>query len=195
MENIASFFCEIFSSNAWLAVAILSMIPTLETKIALPLGINRAIWGSHALSPISALFFSFIGSLIPSFFVMLAGRKIKKHTAFCLHSSFFQKYAIKGASLNNKSSFHKYLALACFVAVPIPLTGVWSGSLIAGLSNLKLSYAFLSIAIGSLISTCIIALLCTVFNNSLTVLLMIILTLIIIFLVIEFSLSILKIRH
>ena len=193
MENIASFFCEIFSTNAWLAVMIASMIPTLETKISLPLGLNYAIWGSSTLSPFSALIFAFLGSLIPSYFVMIIGRKIKKHTSFYLHSKFFQKYAVKGASLNTKASFRRYIALSLFVAIPVPLTGVWSGSLIAGLSNLKLSYAFLSIAIGSFISTCIIALLCTIFNNSLTILLMIILTLIIIFLVIEFSLSRLKI--
>ena len=195
MENIASFFSNTFTSNVWLAVLIVSIIPTLETKIAVPLGINVAIWGQNALSPISALFFSFIGSLIPSCIVMIIGRKIKKHTTFCLHSSFLQKYAIKSASLNNKSTFHKYLALACFVAVPIPLTGVWSGSLIAGLSNLKLSYAFLAIAIGSLVSTCLITLLCTVFNNSLTTLIMIILTIIILFLMVEVFLSLFKKRH
>lgn len=192
MENIASFFSDIFVSNAWLAVLIVAMIPTLESKIALPLGMNYAIWGNGALSPISALIFAFIGSIIPSFFVMIIGRKIKKHTSFCLHSKFFQKYAVKSVQIEKQKSFKKYLALACFVAIPIPLTGVWSGSLIAGLSNLNPSYSFISIAIGSLISTIIIALLCTIFNHSITVLLFIIFSIILVVMIIDFIMSFIK---
>lgn len=195
METITSFFSDNFNSCVWLAVMLVAMIPTLETKIAIPLGMNYAIWGANSLSPIASFVFSFFGSIIPSFFAMFIGRKIKKHTECLLHSKFIQKYLVKSVTLDKQKKINKYLALAFFVAIPVPLTGVWSGSLIAGLSNLKLSYAFLAIALGSLISTCLITLLCTVFHNSLTTLIMIILTIIIIFLIIEVLLSLFKKRH
>jgi hypothetical protein len=58
--------------------------------------------------------------------------------------------------------------LACFVAVPLPLTGVWSGSLIAGLTSLNINYSFISIVCGSIISCGTMTLLCTLFSNSTT---------------------------
>lgn len=192
METITSFFSDNFNSCVWLAVMFVAMIPTLETKIAIPLGMNYAIWGANSLSPIASFVFSFFGSIIPSFFAMFIGRKIKKHTECLLHSKFIQKYLVKSVTLDKQKKINKYLALTLFVAVPVPLTGVWSGSLIAGLSNLKLSYAFLAIALGSLISTSIITLLCTVFNNSLTMLLLITFCFIVIFLFADLILSLIK---
>lgn len=192
MESITSFFANNFDSCVWLAVMLVAVIPTLESKISVPLAMNSAIWGAGALSPISALLISFLGTILPSYLVIFIGRKIKKHTSLMLHSKFFQKYAIKSVKINRQASLKKYFMLATFVAVPIPLTGVWSGSLIAGLSDLNPHYSFIAIAIGSLISTSAITLLCTVFTNSITTIFMLTLIIIIAFLLIDLISSYIK---
>ena len=193
MNEIAQFFADNFQNCIWLAVLLISICPTLESKIAIPLAMNSAIWGSKAFSPLLAFGLSFIGSIIPSYLIIFLTRKLKKKTAFMLHSPFFQKYLIRGARIENKGSdLKKYLALACLVAVPLPLTGVWTGSLIAGLSNINIHWGFLSICIGSILSAGIITLLCSLFSNSLTTIMMVTLIIIIIFMVAEFIISNLK---
>ncbi len=190
MDSIINFFTDNFENCVWLAVMLIAIFPTLESKIAIPLAMNGAIWGSNALSPISALALSLVGSLLPSYLIMIIARKIKGKTTGFLTSRFFNRYNAKSSLIENKTSnFKKYLALAGFVAVPLPLTGVWTGSLIAGLSSLNLNYSFLTIAIGTLISTSAITLLCTIFTNSISYILIISFIIIIAFLFIDLFIS------
>ena len=182
-----------FENCIWLAVILVAICPTLESKIAIPLAMNTAFWGSNAYSPLTALLLSFVGSILPCFILMLIARKIKSKTAGFVTSKFMQKYQAKSAKIENgKSDFKKYLLLTCFVAVPIPLTGVWTGSIVAGLTNLDLKYSFISISIGTFISACAITLLCTLFTNSITYIFMISIFIIILFLFFELLFSILS---
>lgn len=193
MDFIIDFFTNNFSNCIWLAIILISMCPLLESKIAIPLAMNTLFWGSNAYSPYLACLLAFLGSILPCYFIMLIARKIKSKTTGFVTSKFFSKYSYKSTLLNQKTNnFKKYLSLACFVAVPLPLTGVWSGSLIAGLSNLNIHYAFLAILIGALISSLSITILCSIFSNSIMNILMISLIIIILFLIFDFILSIFK---
>lgn len=179
-----------FENCIWLIVLLIAMCPTLESKIAIPLAMNTAFWGNNAYSPLIALILAFIGSILPSLFLILISRKIKSKTAGFVTSNFIQKYKTKSARIENgKSDFKKYLLLACFVAIPIPLTGVWTGSIVAGFTNLDLKYSFISISIGAFISASAITLLCTLFNNSISYILMISIFIIILFLFFELIFS------
>ena len=95
MNNFVISLVDNFSSCVWLAVILVAMIPTLESKIAIPLGMNFALWGSNALSPLSACLLGFLGSIIPAYIIIVMGRSIKKHTSLLLHSRMFKKYSIK----------------------------------------------------------------------------------------------------
>lgn len=192
MDCIANFFADNFQNCIWLAVILISICPTLESKIAVPLAMNSAIWGNNAFSPMLAFLIAFVASILPSYLIMITTRKIKTRTSLLLHSKFIQKYAIKGAKIENNHIFKKYLALCSFVALPLPLTGVWSGSLIAGLSNLNLHYSFLSICIGAFISTALITLLCSVFSNSISAIFMLSIAIIIIVMIIDLGIQIYK---
>ena len=186
METLINFFSNNFANYVWLLTLFIAMIPTLESKIAIPLAINTIIWGSNALSPIIAFIVAFTGSVIPSLFIIILTRKLKAHTYGFLINKKFSRYYISANKINSEqSNFKKYLSLACFVSVPLPLTGVWSGSLIAGLTNLNIGYCFLSISIGSFISCIIITLLCTLVNTSSMTILIASLILIITFLLLE----------
>ncbi len=196
MDNIINFFVEHFDNCVWLAVILIAMCPTLESKIAIPFAMNSAIWGNNSLSPFLALIIAFIGAMIPSFLIMLLARKLRGKTTGFISSKFLHHYSTKSAYIEDKQSgFKKYLALAGFVAVPLPLTGVWTGSLIAGLSNLDLKYSFLTITIGTLISTSAITLLCVLLENSISYILIISLIIIILFLFVDLFISLIKKCH
>jgi uncharacterized membrane protein len=193
MNFLTDFISSNFENCIWLAVILVALCPTLEGKIAIPLAMNTAIWGSNALSPILALILAFVGSMIPCFPIIMLTRKLKQKTSGFFTNKFLQKYFVKSYKIENqKSNFKKYLLLTSFVAVPLPLTGVWSGSIIAGISNLKASYSFCSIMIGSLISCLSITLLCAYFKNSISYIFIVSLIIIIAFLFIDLILSLFK---
>ncbi|MDE6397828.1 MAG: small multi-drug export protein [Clostridiales bacterium] len=52
------------------------------------------------------------------------------------------------------------LGVFAFVAVPLPLTGVWTGSAVAALTKLSYPKALLSVVAGNLVASSIITLLC-----------------------------------
>lgn len=186
MNFIVEFFTKNFENCIWLATILIAMCPTLESKIAIPFAMNTALWGAKAISPLLAFFLAFIGSIIPSFFIMIFSRKIKNKSTGFISSSFFNKYANKSTLINNRNNLvKKYAALTGFVSVPIPLTGVWTGSLIAGFSNLNLFYSAYSISMGALISAGITTLICTVFKNAISYILICSIVIIIIFLICE----------
>ena len=187
------FFSSNFYNCVWLAVILIAICPTLESKIAIPFAMNTAIWGTHALTPFAAFILSFLGSLLPCYAIMLIVRKIKSKTSGFVIDKILKKYISKSQNLENyKSNFSKYFTLATFVSVPLPLTGVWSGSLIAGLSNLNINYCFIAITIGSLISAAAITILCTLFENSIAYIFMISLVIIIAFMFVDLFISLIK---
>lgn len=193
MDFLIDFFSNNFSGCVWLITILVSMCPTLESKIAIPLALNTSIWGSSALSPWLVLLLSFIGSILPYYIIVFIIRKIKSKTTGFFTNKFLQKYMLRSQNLQKQnSSFKKYLLLTAFVSVPLPLTGVWTGSLITGLSNLNIHYAFLSVAVGAFISSASITLLCTIFDNSIPFIFMISLFIIILFMAIELVLSLIK---
>ncbi len=190
---LVDFLSNNFQDCIWLAILLVALCPTLESKIAVPLAMNSAIWGEGAYTPILAFLISSLGALLPSIIIMFLARKIKKKTTGFVSSKFLNKYVNKSVIIEKrKSNFSKYMALAALVSVPLPLTGVWSGSLIAGLSSLDLKYAFIAIAIGNLISTAAITLLCTLFSNSIMYILIISLVIIILYLTIDMFIGLLK---
>lgn len=193
------FFAENFSGCVFLAVILMAMIPTIESKIAIPFGLSYAIWGEATLSPIASFACAYVGSMLPSIVIILIVRKLKNKASGFVCDKFINsaenRYHKKLAELSSKSkTFYKLSTLALFVAVPIPLTGVYSGSLIAGLSNLKVWQAFIAIAVGEFISCLVVTLLCMLFENSTLYILLISLALVVIFLLSDFVFMLIKKR-
>ncbi len=62
----------------------------------------------------------------------------------------------------NSDSIQKYeaLGLAIFVAIPLPVTGAWSGVIAASLFKIRFRYAFLAIIAGVICAGLIVTALC-----------------------------------
>lgn len=128
-------------------VLLTATLPVIELRGAIPVGI------SLGLSPIHATFISFIGSMIPVPFILFAIRPIFNYLK---KTKLFKKsiYKITDKSFKKSGKIKKYgvWGLLIFVAIPLPGTGVWSGSLAAALLNLRFKWAFPAIFVGNLIA-------------------------------------------
>lgn len=137
--------------RAELLTFLVAAVPVIELRGAIPFGL------ALGLSPISSFVFSYLGSLLPAPFVLLLIRRIIKRFS---HLKFFvkldEKFQIKATAHSENVKKYGWLALAVFVAIPIPGTGVWSGSVIAAFLDIRFKVAFPAIAIGNLVAGIII---------------------------------------
>ena len=129
------------------SVMFIAVLPVIELKGAIPVGI------SLGLSPFHAAVISFVGSMIPVPFILFAIRPVFNYLK---KTSIFKNvvHRLTDKSLSKSGNIQKYGAwgLLLFVAIPLPGTGVWTGSLIAALLDMRFKWAFPAIFIGNLIA-------------------------------------------
>lgn len=130
-----------------LTVLLTAALPIIELRGAIPVGISLGI------SPLHAAILSFIGSMIPVPFILFTIRLIFNYLKT---TKTFRKlvHILTDKSLNKSGKIQKYGAwgLLVFVAIPLPGTGVWSGSLAAALLDMRFKWAFPAIFVGNLIA-------------------------------------------
>ena len=152
------------------------MIPVIELKGAIPFGMSKDVFGSKALSPMLAWLASATGSLVPAFFLVwlfiptmnwLKNTKVFKNLSQKLEDKFKNNaQKINNNAQNSKlKELKKCLGLIIFVAIPLPLTGAYTGSAIAAYMELGYLKSLLCIFIGNIIAGGIVVLLCTVFSG------------------------------
>lgn len=126
-----------------LALFVISMVPLIELRGAVPVGIASGLpW--HEVLPICIL-----GNLLPIPIVLFFAEKLLD---FLAKLPFLKKFAAryKEGLYQKQDQVTKYarFGLFLFVAIPLPGTGAWSGAAIASLLKMKRSWAFVSIAAG-----------------------------------------------
>lgn len=130
-----------------LTVILTAALPIIEVRGAIPVGI------SLGLTPIHSFFLSLIGSIIPVPFILFTIRPIFNYLR---KTKTFKKlvYNLTNRSMAKSGSIQKYgvWGLLVFVAIPLPGTGVWSGSLIAALLDMRFKWAFPAIFVGNVIA-------------------------------------------
>ncbi|MBN3038803.1 MAG: small multi-drug export protein [Candidatus Omnitrophica bacterium] len=103
-------------------------------------------------------FLSIIGNIVPVIPLLLFLRPLsEKLRHFRLWRRFFDylfERTRKKAALVEK---YEALGLILFVAIPLPVTGAWTGSIAASLFKIRFRYAFLSICLGVFIAGLIVS--------------------------------------
>ena len=134
-----------------LTVLLTAALPIIELRGAIPVGM------SLGMSPAHATVISFIGSMIPVPFILFTIRPIFNYLK---KTKLFKKlvHKLTDKSINKSGNIQKYGAwgLLVFVAIPLPGTGVWSGSLAAALLDMRFKWAFPAILVGNIIAAVII---------------------------------------
>lgn len=121
------------------------MIPFIELRGSIIFGAAMGIPWQHTF------LVSFLGNILPVPFLILLARPIfawLKTTR--LLAGFTQKMEDRLMKKADKVTVQKYSAvgLFLFVAIPLPGTGAWSGSLIAALLDVKMRYALPAVIAG-----------------------------------------------
>ncbi len=135
-----------------LAVLFISMIPIIELRLAIPVA------AAVGLSPFIAIPLAIVGNLIPVPFIILF---IKKIFAWMRKISpklnkVVDKMEAKAEKNKDKVLKYAFWGLTLFVAIPLPGTGAWTGSLVAAMIDMPGKKAFPSVAIGVVIASLVV---------------------------------------
>ncbi|MBN2559247.1 MAG: small multi-drug export protein [Clostridia bacterium] len=143
----------------FIEVLLLSMVPLIEQRGAIPLGIII-----HDLNPLAVFAVSFIGSLAPVPFILFFFSYIFDWLGKTKLLKWFYDY-IDRKVRKGRDKVEKYekWGLIIFVAIPLPTTGLWTGSAIAAFLKMDKKKAALYILTGGLISAAVITLLSIIF--------------------------------
>jgi len=136
----------------WFQIFFGSMIPWIESRYVIPYALWEFNWELWQVFPLAVL-----GNMLPIPFVLLFFKFVEK---FLRRFRFWAKVMdrlFKGTRerADGKIVKYEYLGLIMFVAVPLPFTGAWTGSLIAYLFDLKFSKSLLTILLGVILSATI----------------------------------------
>lgn len=145
----------------YLLVFFISMVPLIELRGAVPIGLSSLLGEPMELLPLYII--AIIGNMLPVPLIFFFARKIlvwgtdKKYIGkfftFCL-----EKGEKAGKKIQAKASKGIYIALCLFVGIPLPGTGAWTGTLAASLLNLDFKKSVLSITFGVLLAGVIMGL-------------------------------------
>jgi len=127
---------------------LVSMIPVVELRGGIPFGVAAGlpVWAAYLAAV--------IGNLIPVPFIIVYIRRIfqwmrrRLPRLNSLVDRLEEKAHLKGQTVSK----YKYLGLAIFVAIPLPGTGAWTGSLAAAFLDMPLSKAIPSVVVGVLVA-------------------------------------------
>ena len=154
VDAIESFFLETVGRE--LCVFFCSMIPIIELRGAIPLGaaLGLPFWQNFLLSV--------VGNMLPVPIILLFVKKVLAFMAYC-KIKLFNKVAnyVYAKAEKNREKIEKYSfwGVALFVGIPLPMTGAWTGTLVAAIINMKFWKAVLSALIGVVCAAVVMSLL------------------------------------
>lgn len=145
----------------YLLIFLISMVPIIELRGAVPIGLSTA-WGDPL--PILPLYIvCIIGNMLPVPLIFFFARKvlewgadkkfIGKFFRFCL-----EKGEKGGKKLQEKAGRGLYVALFLFVGIPLPGTGAWTGTLAASFLDMDFKKSCIAIMGGVILAGIIMGL-------------------------------------
>ena len=148
MEHIVTSLVELFSETipGELTVFLLSLMPIIELRG----GILAA--KLLQLDMLPAFFICLVGTILPTPFILLFINKIFDWMRNTRLGKLVDRLEAKGRSKFDKINRYKTLGLLVFVAIPLPGTGAWTGSLAAALMKMDFKSAMISVAGGTLVA-------------------------------------------
>lgn len=132
----------------YLITFFLGMCPIIEIRGAIPVGV------SLGLSYFESFIIGFIGNIIPIYFIVKFIGPIfeffRRWKIFRVIIDWASNRATKKIEESTKLQNYTALGLFLFVAIPIPGTGAWVGSLIANFLHVPLKKAWIPLVLGVL---------------------------------------------
>ena len=142
-------FLERVFGNAHAAVIFFgSMIPVTEQRATIPIGINLFL-----MQPLLVFALALVGSLVPAPFLLLFFQTVLKWLQRFRWLDWFTGF-VENKIRKNVHKFEKKAewGLIIFIAIPLPGTGIWTGSAVASTIGLDFRKSMLCVFLGGLIS-------------------------------------------
>lgn len=143
MSNAVVGFFQNLGLSDDLVVFIVSMLPIVELRGAIPLGFVMR------MNPWELFTLTVIGNILPVPFIILCARPVIN---FCLRTKLLRPFGNwleeKVRKNSHKVAKYKFWGLFAFVGIPLPGTGAWTGSLLAALMDLRFKSALPAIILG-----------------------------------------------
>lgn len=135
-------------------VLVVAAIPIVELRGAIPLGVHLG------LPPLEALALAVVGNLAP---IPLVYYALLPVVGYLKRTRLFRRAVLTYVSRTERraENIKRYglLGLVLFVAIPLPATGAWSGSLAALLLGYSLRQTMLALTLGAVIAGIIVTVL------------------------------------
>lgn len=141
----------------YLAVFLVSMVPIIELRGALPIGLGMG------LPVVPTYVICVLGNMVPVPFIYLFARKFliwgcDKPLIGGICRFFIVKGEKAGRKLEAKAGRGLTAALLLFVGIPLPGTGAWTGTLAASILDMKFKDVLIACMGGVLLAGIIIGL-------------------------------------
>ena len=139
---------EVLKDSGYWGVFFGSAIPLTEQRAAIPLG----IW-AMGLPPLPVMIVSLFGSMLPTPFILLFFNTIinflRRFPALNFFTGFIDRKVRAGSK---KVERYKEAGLILFIGIPLPMTGLWTGSAIAAFLGFDMKKTLACTFLGGIIS-------------------------------------------
>ncbi len=141
----------------YLIVFLVSMVPIIELRGAVPIGTGMGLpW-------IPTLIVSVIGNMVPVPFIYFFARKVLEWGKDKKYIGKFFTWCLKkghsgGEKLQAKAGRGLFFALLLFVGIPLPGTGAWTGILAASLLDMGFKKSVIAVILGVILAGLIMTL-------------------------------------
>lgn len=194
-EWLKNLFVAIFGTNSPLATVIISMIPIIELRGAIPFGSAVELWGEYALPVWQSFLYSVLGCSIVCviltflfwpIFKWLKSTKLFKKLATAIENKLNKSSKnindkVQAEKNGKKTHWIKWWGVFTFVAIPLPLTGVWTGTCIALFIGLSKKDTMLSVILGNMVAGIIMLAITYLFGDNTLIVLWLFLGLVLVF--------------
>lgn len=128
----------------------MAALPVVELRGAIPVAISM---GFH---PLHAYILALIGSTIPAPVILIAFRPVIGFLKQRVSSSFAERVINRLSRKGERIKRYYIAGLFLFVAIPLPSTGVWTGSMAAALLGMRILHALPAILLGNVVAGLIV---------------------------------------
>lgn len=135
----------------YLIVFLISMVPLIELRGAVPYAVG------FGLPLLPSLLVAVLGNMLPVPFIFLFARRVLEWGRNKKYIGGFFRWCLEkgekgGRKLEAKAGRGLYIALLLFVGIPLPGTGVWTGTLAASFLNMDFKKSVLYVLLGVILA-------------------------------------------
>lgn len=154
LESVFVKFFAIFPPEV--ATFFIAMLPVAELRGSIPIALTI-----YDLEVLPAYVISVVGNIVPAIFIVyllgpVSGYLMQRFAIF--HKFFTWLFARTRHKFTGKYEKWGTLALTIFVAIPLPVTGAWTGSVAAFIFGIPKSKSLVYISFGAAVAGVIVSL-------------------------------------